>query len=222
MILEVLARPRVSDPILRALKAPRSEAHGSAPGGEDRLVTGGVSWTSYQQLDSALGPDRPEPRLYFLDGELEIMTTSLLHEKLKEWLGTLVEDYLYESGIETFPHGQATLKLLNEAGAEPDKSWCLGKEKEHPDLVVEIVLTSGGIDKLEIYRRFGVAEVWLWRKGGLEVWTLNRDSSAYGGPARKSRLLPGLDIAMLNRCLKMDSWREARGALRQTWRKEKR
>lgn len=176
----------------------------------------GVSWEQYQELDSALGEDRPEPRLYFLDGELEIMTTYLLHERLKEWLGTLVEDYLYQTGIETFPHGQATLKRLSEAGAEPDKSWCFGQEKEHPDLIVEIALTSGGLDKLEIYRRFSIPEIWLWRKRAVEIWTLLPDGSAYNGPAAKSRLLPSLDLAPLERCLGMDSWRGARQAFRQS------
>ena len=179
----------------------------------------GVRWERYQQLDSILGHDRPEPRLYYLDGELEIMTASLAHEKLKEWLGTLVEDYLYETGVETFPHGQATMRRLREAGAEPDKSWCFGKEKPHPDLVVEIALTSGGIDKLDIYQRFAVPEVWLWRKNNLEIWTLQRDRSGYNGPGKQSRLLPGLNVATLTRCLRISSWREARRTFRQALQK---
>jgi Uma2 family endonuclease len=150
------------------------------------------------------------------------MSTSLLHEKLKEWLGILVDDYLYENDLEAFPHGQATMKRLQEAGAEPDKSWCLSEDKEFPDLVLEIALTSGGIDKLAIYRRFAVPEVWFWRKGALEVWTLRRGGAAYDGPAKKSRLLPGLDPEQLRRCLAMSSWREARRAFRESLRKPRR
>ena len=114
------------------------------------------------------------------------------------------------------------MRILKEAGAEPDESWCLGEEKEFPDIVLEIALTSGGIDKLDIYRRFSVREVWLWRKGTLEIWTLRRQGSAYDGPARKSRSLPGLNVAALERCLALKSWREARRAFRQTLGGQKR
>jgi Uma2 family endonuclease len=220
MILSVLSRSMTREPILEALEESAHDANGNA--GEDRLVLSGVSWDRYGQIDAALGEDRPQPRLYYLAGELEIMTTSLLHERIKKWLAMLVEDYLYEAGIETFTHGQATMKVLEEAGAEPDESWCFGQEKQYPDLVLEIVLTSGGIDKLDIYRRFQVPEVWLWRKGAVEIWTLRKDKSAYAGPSKKSRLLPGLDLALLSQCLGLDSWQEARRTFRQALTKRRR
>src|SRR6266446_5512185 len=196
MILESLTRPQVRWPVFKALDhSSQDRSNGAA--GEDRLVVSGISWEGYLAVDQALGHDRPDPRLYYLDGELEIMTTSVLHEKLKKWLGTLVEDYLFEAGFEASPHGQATMRILKEAGAEPDQSWCLGQEKKFPDIVLEIALTSGGINKLDVYRRFAVREVWLWRKGALEVWTLRRNRSGYDGPVKKSRLLPGLDLLLL-------------------------
>jgi len=217
MILEVLARPKVRRPVLKALQGFANE-HGGP--GEERLMVSGVSWDRYQELDAALGHDRPDPRLYYLDGELEIMTTSLKHEELKKWLEALIEDYLLEAGVETFPHGQATLKILREAGAEPDESWCVGEQKEVPDFVLEIALTSGGLDKLAVYQRFAVPEVWLWRKGALEIWVLRRDHSAYDGPRKRSPALPALDVGALTRCLGLASWREARRAFRQTLRKD--
>jgi Uma2 family endonuclease len=219
MILDILGRAKLDSPLFRVLSEADLLGHESRTSGEDRLVMSGLSWDTYQQLDAALGQDRSEQRLYFLKGELEITATSLLHEKIKKLLSTLLEDYLYESGIEIHPHGRATLNLLNETGAEPDESWCLGEEKEFPDLVLEIVLTSGGIDKLEIYRRFPIPEIWLWQKGALKIWTLRRDRSGYEGPLKRSQLLPALDIQELNRCLEMDSWREARRAFRASWSK---
>ena len=119
------------------------------------------------------------------------------------------------------PQGQATRKLLKEAGADPDESWCLGHDREFPDIVLEVALTSGGLDKLEICRRFAVSEVWFWRKDELETWTLRRGGVAYDGPAKKSRLLPGLNFAELRRCLAMTSWREARRAFRDSLRQQK-
>ena len=220
MILDMLTRPHVRQPVLEALE---DSNHGTANGksGEDRLVVSGLGWEQYLEIDAALGHDRPDPRMYYLDGELEIMTTSFLHEKLKKWLGDLIGDYLMADGLEAFPHGQATMRVFKEAGAESDESWCLTEDKEFPDIVLEIALTSGGIDKLDVYRRFAVREVWIWRKGGLEIWTLRRNRSGYDGPAKKSRLLPGLDLALLARCLNLASWREARTVFRQSLRKKR-
>ena len=36
-------------------------------------------------------------------------------------------------------------------------------DKEIPELAIEVVYTSGGIDILKIYRRLGVKEVWFLR-----------------------------------------------------------
>jgi Uma2 family endonuclease len=189
---------------------------GAEPGGADaeqRLVFCGISWERYLAFDKKLGDDRPGPRLYYLEGELEIMTTSNKHERLKEWLGDFMADYFLETGVEIVPRGQATMRrALKEAGAEPDKSWCIGTEKQYPDLVLEIALTSGGVNKLEIYRRFKVPEVWFWRRDKLEIFAL--DSSGGYERLQKSRLLPDLNIPLLERCAAIESWREARRAFR--------
>src|SRR5271165_3894025 len=90
---------------------------------EERLVICGVSWERYLALDKALGDDRPGPRFYFLDGELEIMTTSNEHERIKKWIGDLMAVYFEEASIEIMPRGQATMrKALKQAGAEPAAS----------------------------------------------------------------------------------------------------
>src|SRR4051794_16685197 len=108
------------------------------PGGyepEQRLVFGGVGWSGYQELDEVLGDDRSGPRLYFLDGDLEIMSTSEEHERIKELLGGCVDDYLIHEEIEHTQRGEATLRVLKQAGAEPDKSWNIGARRTFPDIV---------------------------------------------------------------------------------------
>jgi Uma2 family endonuclease len=102
---------------------------------------------------------------------------------------------------------------LKEAGAEPDESWCVGEEKEFPDFVLEIALTSGGINKLELYRRFQVPEVWIWQGGGLKIFSLRHDNSSYE-PVVKSHLLPKLDVTLLERCVRNHSWQQARREFR--------
>lgn len=64
-------------------------------------------------------------------------------------------------------------------------------------LAIEVVWTSGGLNKLEIYRSLGVGEVWIWeRDRGIEVHLLR------GGryeKAPRSALLPELDLTLVER-----------------------
>ena len=197
-VLDELLRP---EPV-----APGAEA-------EQRVVVCGISWKRYLVFDKKLGDDRPGPRLYYLDGELEIITTSNEHERIKKWLGGFMGIYFDEAQTEIMPRGQATMRLaLKAAGAEPDESWCIGAEKEFPDLVLEIALTSGGINKLEVYRRFRVPEVWFWRRDKVEIFALG--SSGSYARVQKSHLLPRLNISLLERCTAIRSWQRARQTFR--------
>ena len=56
----------------------------SQPLSEQRVVLEGVSWQQYELLLATLGDDFPGLRLSYLEGTLEIMTTSPLHEELKK------------------------------------------------------------------------------------------------------------------------------------------
>ena len=82
--------------------------------------------------------------------------------------------------------------------SEPDESYNLGIRKPYPDLVIEVIITSGGVDKLEGYRRMGVAEVWFWEDGVLSHYHLKADGSTYEKVAR-SVLLPDLPIEIFCR-----------------------
>jgi len=215
----VIASVLTQEDELSALELLRPEPLPDGTEPEERVVCSGISWKSYLAFDKKLGDDRPGPRLYYLDGELEIMSTSKEHERLKEWLGDLLAIYFEALGIEIMPHGQATLRVeMKAAGTEPDKSWCIGGEKEFPDMVVEIALTSGGINKLETYRRFNVPEVWFWRGGHLEVFVLGSENYQR---SPSSRLLPGLDLALLESCVAIRDWQQARRTFRAALSKKK-
>lgn len=196
---------------LAELFRPDLLSDGAEP--EQRIVHSGISWERYLTIDRTLGTDRSVPRLYYLEGELEIMTTSNEHERIKELIGDLIVIYFEESGLDVVPRGQATLReKLRQAGAEPDKSWCIGPEKAFPDLVLEVALSSGGIEKLDIYRHFAIPEVWFWRRKKLEIFGL--DGSGAYRPLGGSALLPGLDIALIERCVAIASWQQARREFR--------
>ncbi len=178
---------------------------------EAREVCHALSWERYLALDQAFGDDRSGPLFCYLDGILEIMTTSGEHERIKRWLNTCMDLYFGERGIRVSPRGQATMRLaLKQAGAEPDESWCIGGEKEFPDLVLEVALTSGGIIKLDLYQRFAVPEVWIWRRDRLEMFGLRADGSGYDQLTTGSRLLPELNVHLLERCVGIADWLEAR------------
>jgi Uma2 family endonuclease len=86
-----------------------------------------------------------------------------------------------------------------------------------PDIAIEVVWTSGGIDKLEVYRDLGISEVWFWQDNALQFYLL-RDG-AYVHSAR-SRLLPDLDPALVARFMGASNQTQAvrafRAALRET------
>src|SRR3954454_12133057 len=131
-MVDVLENPTRRELIARYAQ-PAPLPGGYAP--EQRLVFGGVGLAAHLELDEALGHDCPGPRLYYLDGDLEIMSTSEEHERIKKWVGFCVDDFLIHNGILNMPCGQATMHLAERTGAEPDESWCLGGEKPLPDLV---------------------------------------------------------------------------------------
>jgi Uma2 family endonuclease len=85
-----------------------------------------------------------------LDGVLEIVSPSRRHEAGKTRIGTLLEIYFLEADLEYFPTGSTTFRdEVQQVGAEPDESYCIGTEKAFPDLVIEVIVTSGGLGRLE-------------------------------------------------------------------------
>jgi hypothetical protein len=90
---------------------------------------------------------------------------------------------------------EAILACRGEAsrGVEPDECYEVDGPKPAPDLAIEVVWTHGGIDKLSIYRAFGVREVWSWIDGRIDVHAL-RGQAYERIPA--SELFPDLDLAV--------------------------
>ena len=129
------------------------------------------------------------------------MTTSRNHEQIKNILRALLEVYMVEAGMDFGSYGHYTMELpepLEKAVAiEADECYLLGLDQSQdrwPDLAIEVIWTSGGVDKLEAYRRLGVREVWFWIDGEIDVHLL------VGGRYERrdhSELVPGIDLAQL-------------------------
>jgi len=140
------------------------------PGSEVRYITDKVSWEYYETLLIQLG-DSLEFRLTYLDGILEVMSPSRNHERIKTLIGDLLLIYFLETDTEYYPTGSMTLRNPEQrGGTEPDESYCIGTNKEIPDLAIEVVITSGGINRLEVYQRLGVREVWFWQNNRFLVY----------------------------------------------------
>ncbi len=161
---------------------------------EEKYITSGVTWQAYESLLSALGNSSGYRVAYLLE-TLEIMSPSRSHELDKKAIARLLEAYLEAKRIHFWGLGSTTLKSQDkQAGKEPDECYCIGTDKDIPDLAIEVVYTSGGVDTLEIYRRLGVGEVWIWQNNQLQVYCWQDDSYQQQSA---SKLLPDLDLALL-------------------------
>jgi Uma2 family endonuclease len=176
---------------------------------EERRMISNVSWADYEALLADLG-DSNGYRVAYLDGVLEIMSPSRRHETGKSRIGNLLELYFIDNDIEYFPTGSTTFREQEGlVGCEPDESYCLGDDRPFPDLVVEVVVTSGGLNRLALYERLGVAEVWFWQGDRLKIYHqrgLNLFPETFGYELMAaSELLPGLDLELLARCVLIPS-----------------
>ncbi len=166
------------------------------PTEDQRIILYEVTWEQYEQLSDMFVDQFP--RMTYLEGTLEIiMTTSLEHERLKKIISRLLEAYAEEQDINLNGYGNATFrKKAVQRGVEPDECYCLGDFHEVPDISIEIVISSGGIDKLEVYRGLGVKEVWFWEKGKFSFYSLNEIENKYV-QILHTILLPDLDFVLL-------------------------
>lgn len=164
------------------------------------IVMHDVPWSHYEAMLAVRG-EAPRPRLAYLQGELEIMSPSKDHELITALLDRLVQVAAAELKIDLWPVRSWTVRLEpRERGLEPDACFTLGdpRGKHVPDLAIEVVWTSGGIEKLDIYRLLGVGEVWFWQDSTLRAYRLRGtgDSARYE-ERQRSDILPALDLDLL-------------------------
>ncbi len=168
------------------------------------LLFEALTWREFKAVEQLL--DRPGYRLSFLDGTLEIrQMPGEPHETVKERIGALLELYLLMPGFDFTPTGSMTLE--SESGSvkrEADKSYKLAPGRSRPDLAIEVIFTSGGINKLEAYKRLKISEVWFWEDGVLEIYHLRSEGEQLQyEKITASEAVPGLDLELLLRCVNM-------------------
>lgn len=195
-----------------------TQAPGEAPVADvdSVVILRGATWADYQRMLEIRG-EGSVPRLAYLEGVLELMSPSRSHERIKSLTGRLVEVWCELHAIEFTPYGSWTLESkAAERGVEPDECYVFGEapEPERPDLAIEVIWSSTGLNKREIFRKLGVRELWTWRRGGFTVHALRGDTYE---ELSRSEVLPGIDLdevaSFLDRPSASQAMREYRSAL---------
>lgn len=189
---------------------------------EQRVILRNISWDTYERL---LGERRENraPRFTYDRGMLEIMSPSPEHESISYYAGLIVAVVAAEMDVDVYGVGSTTFKRENlDRGFEPDACFYArnlervrGKKRLElgvdppPDLVIEVDITSPSIDKLSIYARLAVPEVWRYIGEGFEILSL--EGEAYR-QAEQSIVLSSLtgttlsELIELSRSLDLPRW----------------
>lgn len=144
-----------------------------------------INWPQFEDILEELGEHRAK-RIAYDQGMLEIMVPLPEHEYFTSSIGNLIQDLAEELGIEYECFGSTTWKKEEKmAGAEPDECFyiqslpaILGRldidlnQDPPPDLVLEVDMTSKSLNRLRIYSRLGVPEVWRYDLGQLWLYQL--------------------------------------------------
>lgn len=144
---------------------------------KDKLfICSNTSWDEYEAILQEKA-NSSAYRISFLNGVLKIMSPSRNHEIIKDFIYLLIVAYCDATELDYYPLGSTTLKQKDKSvGKEPDTSFCFNSLKQIPDLAVEVIFSSGGVEDLEKYQKFGVKEVWFSINNRLEIYVLINDT----------------------------------------------
>ncbi|MEI6441891.1 MAG: Uma2 family endonuclease [Nostocales cyanobacterium ELA583] len=182
---------------------------------EQRIIINNVTWQQYETLRATLD-DIPGLRMTYLEGTLELMNPSKKHELDKKTIARLVEIYVLEMDIDLTGYGSTTFrKQIKARGLEPDECYCFGQIKEVPDIAIEVVLSSGGIDKLSVYQGLAIPEVWFWQNNQFAVYHLRQEGYEL---INRSEFLPELDLTILAQYVQLPHQSQAVKAYRDSLR----
>jgi Uma2 family endonuclease len=163
---------------------------------EARVLLHDVPWSTYVVLADSI--DSRAVRLTYLEGLLEIMTTSLRHEVSKKQIGRLVELFCLERDIPLFGYGITTYRdETKQRGLEPDEWYTRGPRPFPPaDLAIEVVVSNPLLDKLDVYCGLGIREVWVYRhkSHAFELFALR---SEHYEQIETSEVIPELDFSRI-------------------------
>jgi len=189
---------------------------------EQRIVLRNVSWETYERL-LADHLDSSSPHFTYDEGTLEIMSPSTEHERINRSIAMFVEVLAEEINLDLDNLGSTTFRREDlMRGFEPDSCFYIqnaerisGKTKidlnidPPPDLIIEIDITSESLNKLPIYAKLGIPEVWRYDGKRLIVLELETDNYI---EREQSSALPNLPASVIS-----DFIEESKSLKRTVW-----
>jgi Uma2 family endonuclease len=183
-----------------------------SPRTEHLVVLDHVSWGTYERLLAENDPGRGK-RFTYDNGTLQIMVLSLRHELPNRLLAAIVEEVSTEWGLNSISAGSITVKRPDlHKGFEPDSCFYIGNSpavrgKDEldftidppPDLVIEVDITHGSLDKFPIFAAVGVPEVWRYDSRRVTIHLL-KGGAFFESPV--STALPPLSAEVLTALLR--------------------
>ena len=166
---------------------------------DQRIVYAGITWQQFTLIRAGF-TQSPGIRLAYHNNTIEILMPGREHEMFSRLIGFLIGLFCLENGIEFEPTGSMTQEREGEVSVQADESYCFGTSKPTPDLVIEVIVTSGGPEKLTRYQALSVPEVWFWQDGVFSLYRL-RDSGYEIIDRSEISELKTLDISVLARCV---------------------
>jgi Uma2 family endonuclease len=166
---------------------------------DQRLIYSGITWQQFKLIQAGFA-DSTGIRLFYYNNTIEILMPGRAHETFSRFIGFLLGLFCLEQNVEFEPTGSMTQEREGEVSVEPDESFCFGISKPIPDLVIEVVFTSGGPKKLQSYQVLSIPEVWFWQDGAFSLYRFRNNT--YESISRSEiPEIADLDIELLTRCV---------------------
>ena len=156
---------------------------------ENSVILSNVSWTTYERFVQETMNKISNPRFYFDDGNLLIMSVSPEHEFYNRIIASLIDILAEAFQTNWLALGSTTYTKDDiEKGFEPDSCFyfanadkMLGVKRldmsvhSAPDLIVEVDITSLSIFRQHIFAAFNVPEIWRFDGEKMQILKLEKD-----------------------------------------------
>jgi len=171
---------------------------------EPRFVIRDVDWHVYDGIVRALGDHHT--RITFDGRNIELMSPLPIHEYINRMIERLLTVLASELRFPIRHGGSTTFRRLDlERGLEPDSCYWIQNESAirgkleldftfdpPPDLAIEVEISRSALDRMAIYAKLGVPEVWRIDGESLSIHLLDPDGAYKVSPT--SRCLPELPV----------------------------
>lgn len=182
---------------------------------EKRVMLSGVSWQQFETLLDELGTNRTA-RMTYDRGKLEMMTPLEEHDRCARLIESLILVLGDEQRSKVYSLGSVLLLRPDLGRAiQPESCYYFDQEVRlrqraeldmnqtaPPDLIVDIAITKGQMDRFSIYGSMDVPEIWRYTtvtgedvlKGKLQILQLRGDRYTESSNSGVFPFLPGARV----------------------------